>query len=78
MAEFFGPFELMLNYERVVKLENEVDMNDDRKFLERVKKITLLASNSFHSLNVSNHWNIPYNHRHGMAKVKVPCDNCDG
>ena len=43
-----------------------------------LKKLTLLASNSFHYLNVFNQCNIPYDHRHGMSKGKVTCDNFDG
>ena len=78
VLEFVGQFKLMLNTKSVIKLENDGDRHYNRKFLEKVKKITLLASNSFHSLNISNQWNIPYNHRHVMAKRKFPCDNCDG
>ena len=43
-----------------------------------MKKLTLLASNFFQYLNVSKQLNIPSNHRHGMAKGKSPCDNCNG
>ena len=78
MFEFVSPFELMLNTERVIQLENDRDRHDETKCIERVKKPTILANKSFHSLNVSNHWNIPYNHQNGMAKVKGPCDNCGG
>ena len=49
MSDFVGSFELILNTERVVQLENDGDRHDDRKFLERLKKLTLLASNSVHS-----------------------------
>ena len=66
----------MLNTERVIHLENDGDRHNDNKCLERLKKLTLLASNSFHSLNVSKHLKIPYNHWHVMAKGKVPCYNC--
>ena len=31
MPEFVGPFELMLNTERVIKLNNDGDRNDGRK-----------------------------------------------
>ena len=55
VPEFVGPFELMLNNERAIQMENDGDRHDDRKCLERVKKLTLLANNSFHYLNVSNH-----------------------
>ena len=43
-----------------------------------MKKLTLLASNYFHYLNVSNHWDILCNHWHSMAKGKGPRDNCSG
>ena len=68
----------MLSTERVIQLDNDGDRHDDIKFLERVKKLTLLASNSFHSLKISNQWNIPSNHRHEISKGKFPCDNCGG
>ena len=68
----------MLNIERVIQLENAGDRHDDRKYLERVEKLTLLASNSFHYLKFFNHMNIPSNYRHGMSKVKPPCDSCGG
>ena len=66
----------MINTDRVIQLENYGDSHDDRKFLERVKKISMLASNSFHSLIFFNHWNIPSYHGHVMAKGKVSFDNC--
>ena len=78
VTEFFGPFELMLNTERAIQLENDGDMHDDRKCLERLKNLTLLASKSFQYLNISNNWKIPSNHRHRMEKGKGPCDNCGG
>ena len=80
VPEFVGPFELLLNSERVTQLENSGDRHDNARCLDRVKKLTLLASNSFHSLNVSNKWNIPSSrrHRHGMAQGHVSCDNCGG
>ena len=65
-------------YQKIVQLDNDEYRHDNRKCLERVKKLTLLASNSFHSLNISNQWNIPYNHWHGMANRKYPFDNCGG
>ena len=52
VREFVGPFELMLNTERVIQLDNDEDRHDERKCLERVKKLTMLVSNSLHSLNV--------------------------
>ena len=68
----------MLNIERVIQLDNDGDSNNVIKFLERVKNITILASNYFNPLNVSNEWNIPSNNQHGMAKEKLPCNNCGG
>ena len=68
----------MLSNERVIQLENDGDRNDVSKFLERVKKLTIFKSNSFHSLNVSNHWNIPSNNQNRIAKGKGPCNNCGG
>ena len=68
----------MINTDRVIQLENYGDSHDDRKFLERVKKISMLASNSFHSLIFFNHWNIPSYHWHGISKGKFPCNNCGG
>ena len=76
LNEFVGPLYLMLNIERVIQLDNDGDMHYNRKCLERLKKITILASNSFHSLKFSNQWNITSNHWHGMEEGKVPCDNC--
>ena len=70
VPEFFSPLELMLNTERFVHLENDGDRRDIIKFLERVKNLTLLASNSFHSLNVSNQLNIPSNHQYNIDKGK--------
>ena len=78
VPEFVVPFKFILNTEKVIQLENDGDRQDNRKCLERVKKLTLLASNYFQSLNVSNQWNIPYNHWHSMANGKGPCDNCGG
>ena len=73
VPEFVGPFELMINTERVINLENDGDRHDERKCLGMVKKLTLLGSNSFHYLNIYNHWNIPSNNLYGMSKVKGPC-----
>ena len=82
MPELVGTFEFMINTERLIQLENDVDRHNDRKCLEKMKKITLLVSNSFHSLNVSKYWSIPSNHRHRIVtefpKWKIPCDNCGG
>ena len=50
MPEFFDPFELILKTERIIQFENDGYRHDDRKCLKRVKKLTMLASNSFHYL----------------------------
>ena len=78
VTDFVGPFDLMLNTEKVIQLDNYGDRHENRKFLERVKEITLLASNSFHSLNISNQWKIPSNLQHDMTNGKCPCENCSG
>ena len=78
VTDFFGAFEFMLNTEKFIQLDNDGDRHDESKCLERVNNLTLLASKFFHYLHISNHWNIPSNHRHGIAKVKGPCDNCNG
>ena len=78
MTEFVGPFELILNTYRIVQFDNYLDRHDYSKCFERVKKLTLLSSNSFRYLNVSNRCNIPYNHWHEMVKEKFSCDNCCG
>ena len=76
VREFIGPFELMINTERVIQLDNDGNRHDDSKCLERAKKLTLLESNSLHSLNVSNHLNIIYNHWKGITKGRCQCYNC--
>ena len=43
-----------------------------------MNNVTLFASNSFQFLNVSNYWNIPYNHLHVISKQKCLCENCGG
>ena len=66
----------MLNTERIIKLDNDGDRHDDRKFLKRMEKLTSLSSHSFQYLIVSNYLNITSNYRRGMAKGKGLCDNC--
>ena len=78
MTEFVGPLEMIINIERVIKLKNDGDRQNNKKFLERMKKLTLLESKSFHYLNVSNQWNIPSNHGENMTKGKSPWGNCGG
>ena len=52
-----------------MQLDNDGDRHDNRKFLERVNKLTLLASKSFQSLNISNQWNIPMENSHVIMVV---------
>lgn len=78
VPEFAEPFKLMLNTERVKQMSSYAGSHSDQACLSTLRKLCLLASNSFNSLNVSNQWNIPANHRHGMSKGKGPCDNCGG
>ena len=76
VPDYVGIFKIMIITERVIQLENDGDRHDNRKCLERVKKITLLASKSFPYLKFSNQCNIPSNHWQGMAKGKGPYYNC--
>jgi len=79
VPEFVGPFTLLLNTERVQQLENSAERHNNAQCLQRVRSLPLLAKKSFHSLNVSDHWNIPSNRRHGMAqRGNVSCNNCGG
>ena len=72
VLKFVGPFVFMLNTESFIQLDNYGDRHDNSKFLKRVKKLTLLASNSFNYLKVYNQWNIQSSHWHGMANGKSP------
>ena len=76
VTKCFGPIKFILNTERVIQLENDGDMHDNRKCIKRVNKLNILASNSFHSLNVSNQWDIPSNIWNGMSKGRGACDHC--
>ena len=76
VPKFVGPFELIMNTE--IQLDNDGDRNDNTKLLERVNNLTLLASDSFHYLNVYNQCNIPSNHWHSTTKGKGTCNNCGG
>ena len=78
VAEFMGPFELLLNQERVIKMSMSVTLgNTTTATLKRVKQILVLANNSYHSLNTSNSWNVPIVH-HAAREFKHPpkCFNC--
>ena len=78
VAKFTGPFELLLNQERVIQMSTSVTLgNSDTATLKRVKHILALANNSYHSLNTSKIWNVPSGH-HAAREFKYPpkCFNC--
>ena len=58
MTDFVGPFELMLNNECVRNMKYDGATVNNKRTIERAKEIILMEKNSFHSLNVSNNWNI--------------------
>ena len=60
---FVVPFKFILNTERFKQMEYGGSTVDDNSTLERVKNITFMANSSFHSLNVSNNWNITRSHK---------------
>ena len=49
----------MINTDSASQIESDGATVNYKMTLERVKKITLMENNSFHSLNVFNTWNIP-------------------
>ena len=64
VPEFNGPFELMLNQERVTHMDTPVSLvNTASDTLKRVLNITHLTNNSHHSLKTSNDWNMPQGKR---------------
>ena len=71
--DFVVPFELMIITDCVRHMESGVDTVNSKRTMERVKNITLVEKHSFHSLNVSNTWNIPSRHK----KLLVTSFNCD-
>ena len=73
MPDFVGSFKLMLNNERIRQMEYDGKTVNYKRNLDRVKKITLMVKNSFHSLNVSNAWNINGIHKNLLE----PCYNCE-
>ena len=78
VAEFMGPFELLINQERVNQMSTLVTLgNTTTATLKRIKQILVLANNSYHSLNTSNSWNVPSGH-HAAREFKHPpkCFNC--
>ena len=63
----------MLDTERVRHMESDGSTVNNKRTLDRVKNITLVANNSFHYLNVSNTCNITIRNK----KLLVPYYNCD-
>ena len=60
VPEYTGPFEMILNQERVTQMGTAVSLiNTSSVTLKRVLHIIVLANNSYHSLNTSNVWNVP-------------------
>ena len=60
VSEFTGPFELMLNKERVTQMAMSVSLfNTLSDNLKSVLNILHLANNSYQYLNTSNAWNVP-------------------
>ena len=73
MNEFFGPFELILNTDHVRQMEFNGDTVNYKRTIRRMKHITPVAKKYFHSLNVSNTWNILSIHK----KLIGTCYNCN-
>ena len=72
VAEFTGPFEMLLNQERVNQMSTLVTLgNTTTDTLKRIKQILVLDNNSYHSLNTSNSWNVPICH-HAAREFKHP------
>ena len=78
VAGFMGPFELLLNEEKVNKMSTSVRLgNTTTATLKRIKQILVLANNPYHSLNTSNSRNVPIGH-HAAREFKhhPKCFNC--
>ena len=82
VPEFTGPFDLMLNQERVTHMATPVSLvNTSNDTLKHVLDILHLANNSYHCLNTSNDWNVLQGKRghHAARHPHHPpiCFNCD-
>ena len=73
VPDFVGPFELILNTERVRHMKSIGTTVIAKSILDREKSITLMAKNYFQSLNVSNTCNILSSHKNLLG----PFHNCD-
>ena len=78
VAEFTGPFKLLLNQEQVNQMSTSVMLgNTTTATLKQIKQILVLANNSYHSLNTSNSWNVPNGHHATREFNHYPkCFNC--
>ena len=62
-----------MNNECVNQMESDGSAVEDKRTLKRVKNINIVASNSFHSMNMSNTWENPIIHK----KLLISCYNFD-
>ena len=81
VPEFTRPFEPMLNQEHVTQMGTAMSLvNTSSITLKRVLYITVLANNSYHSLNTSNFWNFPQgklgDHSAHHSHHTPECFNC--
>ena len=77
VAEITAPFELMLNTKRVDQMGTPLSMdNTSDVTLKQVLHILEMANNSFHSLNVSNSWNVTKGHHAARGGFTPTCFNC--
>ena len=75
VPKFKGPFKLLLDRARVDEMPAaSLSLVTCADTLEKVKEITAMAENSFHSLNTSFKWNIPGDS--AIANRTVVCFNC--
>ena len=77
VPEYTGPFEMILNQERVTQMGTAVSLiNTSSVTLKRVLHIIVLANNSYHSLNTSNVWNVPQG-KSGHHSAQHPHQNLE-
>ena len=81
VPEFTGPFEMMLNQERVTQIGKSVSLiNNSSIPIKRFLQTIVLKKNSYHSLDTSNVWNLPQvkreNHSAQNPHHTFECFNC--
>ena len=77
VPEFKGPFQLLLDSAWVNEMSTaSSSLVTCADTLKKVKEITAMADNSFHSLNTSTKWNVPGGST--LANRVVVCFNCGG